>query len=591
VVLDAALPLSLTTAAIALWLVSLPRIDVSGVGDLGLISVLPPEFFLSLALLTASFCLCLRDLPHRRLVALINVGLLILIVFGTTAIVEPEPRIAASWRHAGVIESISRNGAVDPSIDAYFSWPGFFILGAFVADVAGVGSAIAFLMWAPVFFNLLYLPALLMLFKSATDDDRVVWLAVWIFFAANWIGQDYFAPQALNYFLYLVVIAAVVRWFGREGGPAFARDPAASAPLGERSIGRFERAAILAIVIAVLGTIVASHQLTPFAVLVALSALVAIRRCETTRLPILMAVLIGSWSAFMAVAYFKGHLDTLTGHVGALEENVDSSVSGRIRGSPEHLLVLQARLALTGALWGLGFLGAVRAFRRRQLPVTFAVLAMAPFVLMAMQPYGGEMLLRAYLFSLPFTAFFVAKLFYPRRDFGGSWLSTAAVGVIVGTLALGLFVTRYGNERMDFFSQQEVNAVRHVMQTAEPGSLLVAAAPSVPWKFARYEEFEYELLENSALWAQVDPSNPNLRVLVTGLERTLKHPKGGESFFILTRSQQAQLELTGWPPGFFTRFRRALTRSPKFELAYGNRDAAVFVLAREPKRRAAGGHS
>ena len=98
---------------------------------------------------------------------------------------EPEPRGAPVYRHVGIIDYIVRNGAVDPNIDAYFNWPGFFGLGALFSDAAGFASPLAMAAWAPLAFNLLFLPMLVAIFRWASDDPRVLWLGLFVFYAAN----------------------------------------------------------------------------------------------------------------------------------------------------------------------------------------------------------------------------------------------------------------------------------------------------------------------------------------------------------------------------------------------------------------------
>ena len=227
----------------------------------------------------------------------------------------------------------------------------------------------------------------------------------------------------------------------------------------------------------------------------------------------------------MAVAYFKGHLASLTSNVGAVEQNVQTSVGGRLHGSPDHLLVLYARLAMTAAVWGLAFLGAIRAYRHHRFSFTYALLACSPFALMALQPYGGEILLRTYLFSLPFIALFAALLFYAGRAAASrSWITTALVGVATSTLMVGFLVTRYGNERMDYFTPQELSAVRYATKTARPGSVLLATTSSLPWKLERYEQFHYKVLSDSPGWSRIDPVRPDVNALVREVEVTLRHP-------------------------------------------------------------------
>ena len=46
----------------------------------------------------------------------------------------------------------------------------------------------------------------------------VVWLAIWLFYLMDWIGQDYLSPQAFGLFLFLVAIAVITRWFAAGDG-------------------------------------------------------------------------------------------------------------------------------------------------------------------------------------------------------------------------------------------------------------------------------------------------------------------------------------------------------------------------------------
>src|SRR5204863_379717 len=120
-----------------------------------------------------------------------------------------------------------------------------------VTDLTGIAS------WAPVFFNLLDLAAAVFVFSALTRDRRVIWLGSWLFLIANWVGQDYFSPQAFAFFLYLVVIGCTLRWLG----------PARTAG-GVRSTGRFalterdKRALAVTFIVLALVVIASSHALT-----------------------------------------------------------------------------------------------------------------------------------------------------------------------------------------------------------------------------------------------------------------------------------------------------------------------------------------
>src|SRR5690606_25734671 len=123
------------------------------------------------------------------------------------------------------------------------------------------------------------------------------WVALWLFVSANWVHQDYLSPQAEAYFLYLVVIASVLRYFSsREHAwaapssrfvPSFASRPItwvqrfsgddAASCVAEADADADADAGspfLLRSIVVVVATVVVSHQITPFAILLVVGALV-----------------------------------------------------------------------------------------------------------------------------------------------------------------------------------------------------------------------------------------------------------------------------------------------------------------------------
>ena len=98
---------------------------------------------------------------------------------------------------------------------------------------------------------------------------------------------------------------------------------------------------------------------------------------------------------------------------------------------------------------------------------------------MPSQSYGGELGLRIYLFTLPFAAFYCARLFYPTQSSGSPW-SAAAVSVVLIALIAAFLVAKYGNERQDYYTPQEVAAARYLYSIAPLGSRLLSANGSRP---------------------------------------------------------------------------------------------------------------
>lgn len=539
-----------------LWWTSIGGINLRAMDDTGLVSVLPVSTLLAFALLTAGFSVALlRD--GGRSVLLAYVVAMVVMVSGTTAFAGEALRGAVVWRHLGVTDALLRMGQPDPAIDAYFNWPGFFMLLSFVHSFAGGDSLTLLAQWAPLGSNLMCLAPLALILRNVTTDRRLVWLSCWVFLLGNWVNQDYLAPQALGLFLYLVLVAIVLRHFPPPESP--------DRPVVARSV------APVLVTVLVYAAIVASHQLTPFVALLAVSALVVTRRCSARWLPAVMAIMAAAWLLFMAVAYLKGHAAGLASQVGSVSGAVGQNVGERVQGTPGHLLVVKVRLLFTAGLWGLAAWGGLRLRRSGGLDTRVALLAVAPFPLLVAQPYGGEMLLRVHLFSLPFVAFFAAAALLPNSRRARSSAPSLACALLVVLAAC--LVSRYGNERMDQFTAQEVTAVDRLYDIVPPGGLLVAMSGNLPWRDRGYEQYDYL---TTVHLARTTPAPQ----LAEALEEAMR--RRPTSAVILSRSQRASLEILGSLPSAVTdEVESHIETSGAFRLVYANGDARIFVL-REP---------
>ncbi len=559
-------PLLFVALAFGAWYAGLQQIDVRRVTDLGLVSVMPPLSFIALAVLTIHFALNLRARPMQPVVLFFHIVVLIVMLFGIAPMVEPLPRFESSYKHVGITDYILRNGTVDPTIDAYFNWPGFFILAAFVTKAMGLASPMALVPWTPVFLNLIYFLPLSVLARTLTRDARGVWLGLWLFYIANWVGQDYFSPQGLSYFLFLVVLATLTKWFRARGanGNNWLRPREAI----YTTLHGWQRAGLLAFVLGLIIFMVPSHQLTPFALFAAVALLALMQRITPRGLPYLIAIAILVWLCFMAVPYLSGHAEDLVRYIGQVGANVDSNIVRRVRGSEEHQFVVLTRVAMTLALTALALVGIVRRVRAGHWDLTFVLLAVAPFGLIIFGNYGGELMLRVYLFALPALALLAAMAFFPTHARDASGWTTLCVIAVACSLVAGFFVTRYGNERMENFSRQELAAVEFLYATAPAGALLIGGSFNAPWRHEGYELYRYGSVEKAIL------QDDRARV-----ENFMRARGERPAFLILTRSQQAHLELfRGLSPGAWTEFEHALVVSGRFKLIFENEDAKIFQL-------------
>ena len=593
--------LGLILLATVIWLASLQQVDLDALTDIGLISALPATTFIAFALLSASFFFTLRQTPLRVPILLLHVAVLIVLLYGIAAVVEPFPRFAEGWRNVGYADVILRTGQIYPEEEVYFSWPGFFILVALLVDVAGLPNALSFAAWSPVFFNLLYIGPLVLIFGALTHDKRHIWLAVWFFFLANWIGQDYLAPQALSYFFFLVVVGILLRAFRTSGYSPNAITSRAAAVgsrfLPSRTVRWIRslsvdtatdpplspglRLAILSVIAALFLGIIVIQPVTPIFLLFALLALILAQRTHLVGLPLLLVVMTVTWWVVAAQPFLAYNAPIVYDELGQLGSITDRNVADRLQGSPGHVFVTRLRVLFTLTIWLLAGLGLVRRLRQKQLDLTSAALFVAPFPFLALLSYGGEMIHRVYLFGLAPAVFLAAALFYPRPAAGSSWLTTCMLTILSVVLIAGFLTARHGNERMDSFTAGGVEAVNYMYDVAPPGSLLLAATQSTPWQHRDVEKHDHLFLANSddptvsEAIADADDYDEVLAVI----EDLMSDEEYTEAYLIITESQIAHSELFGYfPPDGAAGLENALIESGNFDIVYRNDSATVFTL-------------
>ena len=206
-----------TVAATVCFLLSLPTIDPSRAGDAGMVTVVGPLYLTGLALIAVAFTVALS--ARRLSPVLLGVQLVLLLVFlhGLPTLIEPNPRFFSAYLHAGFVDYIDRHGAVDQLLDARMSWPGGFALAALIQRVAGLSSSLWFVRWFPVLITTYLVPAAL-LCRTVGATVRARWVTLFAVVAFNWVGQDYFSPQALALLLYLTVVAMALTAFPARAG-------------------------------------------------------------------------------------------------------------------------------------------------------------------------------------------------------------------------------------------------------------------------------------------------------------------------------------------------------------------------------------
>lgn len=546
--------------------------DQSRIGAWGLVQALPPLYFVSAGLLTASFFSELFFQDRRRgLVLAVHVAGLVVLLHGAPGFLESEPRFPTAWLHAGFTNQILDHGVSRPTVDARFNWPGFFGAAAAVAGSGGLRSALPLLRWAPVLMVLLYLPSLYVVGRHLTRSETVAWLGLWTFVLVNWVGQDYFAPQSVGLVLYLALTAILVTFF-RDGrrlsvGARRFRWLDGLPYDGSPDVAAGPRVRVALVVLLVLGAaaLAMSHQLSPIALVIGSAALVLAGRSRLLVYPVAAAVVTVGWISVGATAYWVGHKDALFGGVGDIGAVFSHSVGERITGSAVHQDVVNLRLGYTLVVWILMGAGFMVLWARQRPPVTLAALAVAPFV-MIVQSYGTEGLLRIFLFSAPFATLIVVQTAAEVAGRGPGRLLLGAVAVAL----LPLFVlTRYGNESFEQVRPGEVEAVRTLFRIAPLGSDIVSPTSQVAWRFAHATDYHFDRPHDRRGFRRGDPA------AVRELRPT--SARAVPTYLVVTTSQIVYaVQALGEPPDWFDRIQPLLTPVNGYRLVYRNADAAVY---------------
>ncbi|MFJ9951508.1 glycosyltransferase [Kitasatospora sp. NPDC091207] len=611
-------------AALALWLLALPRVRLGGMGDLGLIQVLPVLYWTGLALLVAGFVAVLRDRRIRQRWAAGYVLALIAFIHATPTLLYPELRYAWAWKHVMVVDAMLRHDGSVPyagELDIYNQWPGFFQLNVLLLRATGLHSALGYAVWYPVLANVLLLGPLLLIFRTVTLDRRLVWGGIWIYYSASWIGQDYFSPQAFSYLLFLAVIAMVLRRLaatrvaqappgegaGSDGGaPAAARSGPGAGARAMTWVSDLPprggwRPLPFVLVLVLTAAIACSHQLTPLMLISTLLMLALPRRNRRVVLPALVGAvgITFAWDATVARPYLAKNIGNLVAALASPDNNALPGLQRLAQPAPGQVFASWVDRGLTGVVLVLAVTAVVRHrwVRRTSLPL----LLIAPVPLLLANSYGGEMVFRAYLFALPAAALLAATVLIPasrapdppgvaaaseasaataapapargpRRALPGLRWGLTAVALL-GLLG-GLVFGYYSKEVMNEFSPGEVAALRYVAHTAPSGSRIVSVTADLPGSEERYDQ-----LSRTALSLGTPQDRRELVAdPATAVEAALGDPAvPGPSYLVLTKAQAAECKLTGiLPADTVDRVRDAASTSSTLRVVFTDGDATVY---------------
>ena len=264
----------LLPASLALWALGVSRTDVANLGDYGLPPLLPPVFYAGIALLVVSASIELVRSRMSTWRMALHATALVVMLYGTAPLVYQAGRYGWLYKTIGVVQYVNAHGQLNPQIDIYQNWPGFFALAALFDKVAGVGSPLAYAKWAQLVFELAALPLLYIIYDALSLTWRQRWVALMLYAASNWIGQDYLSPQATGTILSLGIMALAMRWLnmgnfsGRNKRTRKAHADIAVKAGGQEQVSRSARLAVCYTLILVFFVLTFTHELSPYLLVV-----------------------------------------------------------------------------------------------------------------------------------------------------------------------------------------------------------------------------------------------------------------------------------------------------------------------------------
>jgi hypothetical protein len=556
---------ALPLAALALGVASLTTARESAIGSYGLVQALPPLYFVSLAVLAASFLIAWRSPRPRPVEFWLSTVILVVLLQGAPGIIESEPRFPTAWLHAGFTDFVAHTGQVLPNADARFDWPSFFTGLALLDRAGGLPDAILLLRWWPVAINLLYLPPLYLLSKLIVRDTKIAMLAVWLFPFANWVGQDYYSPQSVAYLLYLVFLCVVLGPYGASRRAMIPRRRK-KLPAGKESADHdapVQTAAhsvtLLVVMLLLCAALDTGHQLTPFFAIGTVAVLVFFGRTRLLAWPGVMLLLAIGWVCYGAVDYWSGHFADIFGGLVSAGSNYSEDL--RLHGDAAHSLIDHLRLLIACCIWAIALIGFFASRKLRADRIAAAVILLVPLVVIAGQAYGGEAGLRAYLFSLPGAL--------PLAAVALTSVSVRPRLILVSALTLalipGFLIARWGNELSELVRPAEISGMSALYAMAPPGSTIMSITPQIAWQYKDVGQYQY--------------APNNLDEFAFGSISTIAdrlHNRVGGYVIITTSQLQYAHAAYGLPMTWGGNLEKQLAQSGVFRLVYSNSATKVY---------------
>lgn len=554
----------------------------------GIINAMPPLYWAGIGGATLATGLLFVGLlaGHRRFGPVIP-GLWLVLLHLAPQLAHAHVRFSIVYIHLGFIRLIDTTHTGNILLDARFAWPGFF--GAFLAALPPMSMGVletVMRLWPAMITGASSTMVAALARRSYPTQPLIGTMSSLVFILLSWTGQDYFSPQSVGFFFYLSIIIVV------ESGPLRARGAWSSvAPIlsrfatagGDRPEARSTPTFVALLVLSFAAVV--SHPLAPFFICAGLAMLGLYGRRVAWRLLLVVLVAYVVWFAVAAQPWWATQINDMI-HQFASVANVGTAGTERgAIGTPAHNLVLKVRsaigLSVFVATFVVGVVMGTDRFRHLRPTLPLAPLAGIPVVAAAVQSYGGEMIIRVFLFTLPMASILFARTLLSIRR--------PAIPVVIPAAVLALvpafMLARFGNEAFEMVTETDWQAVEVLYENVTPRTLLVTDNSFMPWG-DRDREFlvhRYSVAQPTDAWLRGLRAEAQLEVHVGDYrgfnELTAEQVKADKILVLMTPSESAWLHyVEGEPPDSLDAIGRWMSVQPGVTVLYQHDGAWVFEL-------------
>jgi len=481
------LSILLYSLSIMLWSYSIFTAELK-IGSYGLIDSVNPIFFVATLFLTISFLLILKYYPKSKILAL-QIFTFYVILYLLPILLEGTPRFTYSYLTYGYTDYIVRHGHVNTKLLPYQNWPGIMYLGSVLSIVPKL-DGIQILALYPIIIKLLSLIFVYWILSALSTDYETPWIGTLIYLLGDWIGQGLYVPASLAGVFNSLSLALILLI------------------LFKRKRYSYQWAIILVILFF---SLVISHLLTSIIMLVSLFVLFILTKIynltpKLNTLVMIFSTILLVWLIYPVGDFFSHNLSGFVARMLDIWSIISETERTTVGMGSEHTKVMYIKMLYTVSFSALAALGILHSICNHKLRKSFSTIvplviitSYSVIVPLIVGPYSGEIISRAFGYTTPLLAFFIA------RNWNTKFFAISIILFLI--IAPPLFViSAYGNEKLDYVSPSEIAGVNYYYEMSKPKEPIYSLSERI-WRFkyieeTRWKQLNIKLLNGHELFVQ-----------------------------------------------------------------------------------------